>query len=102
MKQSKRRDGLGNLLDACGIHAAFVEDPSTETIAASLAIVEASPRWIDMATSIRTELPQLRVIVLSRQTAELRPVDVRARLRNAIFLILPVTVICWNVMELTF
>lgn len=93
MKRSKRRNSLGNLLDACGIHADFIEDLSAKSSSASLAVVESSSRWIELAISMRTESPKLRFIALTSHTAEWRPVDVRANLRNAVFLILPVTVI---------
>jgi hypothetical protein len=93
MKPSKRRSALGNLLDALGIRAGFIDGAPVKSTSASLGIVESSPRWIELATSLRTELPLLKLIVLTSQTAELRPVEIRAKLRNAIFLTLPVTVL---------
>jgi hypothetical protein len=93
IKPSKRREALGNLLDALGIRAEFVDDGPLQSTSASLGIVESSPHWIELATSLRTELPQLKFIVLNSQIAELRPVEIRAKLWNAIFLALPVTVL---------
>jgi hypothetical protein len=93
MKPSKRRSALGNLLDALGIRAEFVDHASVKSTSASLGIVESSPHCIELATSFGTELPLLKFIILTSQTAELRPVEIRAKLRNAIFLTLPVTVL---------
>ena len=100
MKPSKRRSALGNLLEALGIRADFVDEAPIKSTSASLGIVESSPHWIELGGSLRTELPLLKFIVLTSQTAELRPVEIRAKLRNAVFLILPVTVVSvlgwWN------
>jgi hypothetical protein len=93
MKPSKRRSALGNLLDALGIRAEFVDETPVRSTSASLGIVESNPHWIELTASLRTELPLLKFIILTSQTAELRPVEIRAKLRNAIFLTLPVTVV---------